>query len=139
MRTMPHTKAGMWYSTDLPTKPAYELLVHLLGPGEEGPHLYIQRDNRGNLISASTSNSENRTGWATKIDLTPLLDKKWVEIDLARSLQCRQSIKAYRLSEQGLEAISQYELHRLWSRLLQHFVRFMLTRIRKRTRARHSP
>jgi hypothetical protein len=120
---------GLWSTADFPTEPAIKVLAHLLQEGDPSPRLYMQDTGKGSY-RCSVSNSASVTGWSTKIDSLGLLRAGLIEIDPEATRKCLPSIKAYRISMRGREALVQVQAHDAYWKLLENKVPSILRELR---------
>ncbi len=104
---------GLWDPHALPTKPQYELLLHLAQEGD--PRLFVQWTKGGFIDQVSATNSAHSSygnGGIVRCDVArffPFSRAAWVEPDKeATATYGSRSLKVYRLSLAGREAIAQY-------------------------------
>lgn len=122
-----HKDVGLWYPHDLPSPSAVRVLRHLLQKGS--PRLFVlEKDGR---MSASVTNSDTRPGFATRIDIWRLIRDHWIEVDKEWDGRRASNVRVYRIAENGIEAIAQFNTRKRYQREHIQLAKHILAQSRK--------
>ena len=108
-----HVDVGLWSKSEIPTEAQYRILCHLAQEGE--PRMYVQGgDSIGNGARVSLSNTAHEAGREVYCGIYQFLNgchhdrRPWITLDREITATCAKSLRAYKISKAGFEAIAQY-------------------------------
>ncbi|MEK7181527.1 MAG: hypothetical protein AAB708_00175 [Patescibacteria group bacterium] len=119
---------GLWPKSELPTQDVRKVLIHLTQPGN--PRLYVESVGKWSFRS-SLSNSEHTPGWPTMIGSQDVIRRGLVELDPELIGSTLRTIRAYRISDKGREALAQMEAYEVLAKLINKEVPKILERQRR--------
>jgi hypothetical protein len=135
-----HEEAEMWSPSQLPTSPQLLVLEHLNLPGD--PRLYISRGSRREILNKELTNSEGIAGKHVRCDIESFFHgamsdgwKPWIELDHEKNPGRETSLKIYRITNAGREAIAQCRARDRYARENLELAKRILKECRRASRA----